>query len=127
VTNALRHAVHDAGDDHAAVAVAGEHDIVEILEEDEVDHIHDVGLEVDVGAVEVHPFAEAGERDTVDRVTVVGQEPAGLLPFPCAGGGTVDDHVGVFLRGSRSGTHPCEQAHGGRQDGRSNVSHVEEW
>jgi hypothetical protein len=69
VTNALGDAIHDAGDDHAAVAVPGEHDIVEILEQDHVHHVLDVGLEVDLGAVEMHPLAEAGERDAVHGVT----------------------------------------------------------
>ena len=95
--DALGHAVHDAGDDHAAVAVAGEHDVVQVLEEDQVHHVVDVGLQVDVGAVEVHALAEAGERGAVDGVAVVGEELAGPLPLPAAGGGAMDEDEGVFL------------------------------
>ena len=36
--------------------------VVEILEKDQVHHVVDVGLEIDLGAVEMHAFAEAGER-----------------------------------------------------------------
>jgi hypothetical protein len=32
---------------------------VEVLELDEINHVSDVGLEVDLGACEMHPFAQA--------------------------------------------------------------------
>jgi hypothetical protein len=37
--------------------VPQEHDIIEILELDEIDHVGDVGLEIDFGTCEVYSFA----------------------------------------------------------------------
>ena len=44
-----RRAVGDAGDDHAAVAVADEHDVAQVLELEHAEHVLDVRLEVDAG------------------------------------------------------------------------------
>ena len=99
MTNALGNPVDDARDHHAAVAVAGEHHVVQVLEQDQVHHVVDVGLQIDVGAVEVHALAEAGEGGAVDRVAVVGEEFAGALPFPAAGGGAMDEDECVLLAG----------------------------
>ena len=91
MTDALGNPVDDAGDHHAAVAVAGEHHVVQILEQDQIHDVVDVGLQVDVGAVEVFTLAEAGERGAVNGVAIVGEEFASALPFPAARGGAVDE------------------------------------
>ena len=41
--------VGDAGDHHAAVAVADEDDVAQVLEREHVDDVGDVRVEVDVG------------------------------------------------------------------------------
>ena len=99
MANALGDPVDDAGDHHAAVAVAGEHHVVQILVEDQVHDVVDVGLQVDVGAVEVFTFAEPGERGAVNGVAIVGEELASGLPLPSARGGAVDDDESVVLAG----------------------------
>ena len=82
VFDAVGNAIHDAGDDHAAVAVSGEHDVMEIFKEDEVDHVINVGLQGDVRAVEVHPFAKSGEGRAIHRMTILREELTRTFPFP---------------------------------------------
>ena len=94
MANALGNAVHHAGDDHAAIAVAREHHIVQVFEQDRVHHVVDVGLEIDVRTAEVHALTESGESHAIDGVAVGREKVAGLLPLPTASGGAVDDDVG---------------------------------
>ena len=54
---------------------------------------------IDVGAVEMHALAETGERGAIDGVAIVGEEFAGALPLPAAGGGAMHEHERVFLGG----------------------------
>src|SRR3990172_3806448 len=49
VGDALRHAVRRARDDHAAVAVADEDEVAQVLVLDDVDHVLDVSAEVRLG------------------------------------------------------------------------------
>src|SRR5690606_33620091 len=103
VLQALGDAVHHPGDHHAAVAVTGEHHVVQVLEQDQVHHVLDVGVQVDLGTVEVLALAQAGERGAVHGVPVGGEELAGAFPFPAAGGGAVDHHEGVPVVGGLHG------------------------
>ena len=74
MTDALGNPVDDSRDHHAAVTVAGENHVVQILEQDQVHHIINVGLQIDVGAVEVHALAEASKGGAVNRVAIVSGE-----------------------------------------------------
>src|SRR5215203_6495706 len=75
------------------VAVAEEHDAVEVLELDEVDHVGYVGVEVDFGACEVHPFAQAGEGEGVGVVPLLSESAGYGLPAPAPEPSTTDQHV----------------------------------
>ena len=44
--NALRRAIGDTGRDHAAIAVAEQHDIAQLLAFEDANHVVDVGFEV---------------------------------------------------------------------------------
>ena len=112
VPNPFGDAIHHASDDHATVAVAGQHDVMQILEEDEVHHIVDVGFEIDVGTGEMDAFAEAGEGGAVDGVAISLEEVGRGLPFPAAGGGTMDHHVG-------QGFSPADAGEGGEEKAES--------
>jgi hypothetical protein len=59
--DALGNPICRARNHDARVAVSQEHDLVEVLELDEVHHVGDVSVYVDVGRGEVRPLAEAGE------------------------------------------------------------------
>ena len=66
---------------------------MEILELDEIDHVGDVGFEVDLGRGEVHPFAQACEGDGIDVVPLL-SEPAGYSPpTPAPEPTPTDQHV----------------------------------
>jgi hypothetical protein len=57
----VRRAIGNAGDDAPAVTVANKDDVAQVLVEQDVDHVLDVGLEVDTSVTEVGSFAEASE------------------------------------------------------------------
>ncbi len=61
VREALRHPVGDAGHDHAAVALAGQDHIVQVLIAKQVDDVLDVGLQADLRRRQVRSLAVAGE------------------------------------------------------------------
>ena len=46
VANPLGHTIADAGDDHAAVTVADQNDVVKVFAFDDAENVLDVGLEV---------------------------------------------------------------------------------
>ncbi len=94
--DAIGDAVGDAGDDHAAVAVSDEDDVVEVFVEDFVDDILDVGGEVDVGGGEMDAFALAGEGGAIDFPAVVGEEAVGFAEGPGAAPGAVDEDNGFL-------------------------------
>ena len=64
----ISRAVADAGDHHSAVAVPDEDHVVQVFEVQHGDDVADVQVEVDVGAQQVRPLAETGERRRVDLV-----------------------------------------------------------
>jgi hypothetical protein len=66
------------------VAVPDEHQVVEVLELDQVHHVAYVGVEVDLGAGQVRPLAQTGERDGVGVVAVVAELAGHGLPRPAA-------------------------------------------
>jgi hypothetical protein len=73
--------------------VPQEHYIAEILELDEIDHVGDVGVEVDFGACEVHRFAQAGEGDGTGIVPLIPESTDDSLPTPAPEPTTTDQHV----------------------------------
>jgi len=54
--DSVGHAVGHAGDDHAAVAVTHQHNVVQIFPEDDVDDVLNVRVEINVRAAEVGMF-----------------------------------------------------------------------
>ena len=65
VLDAAGHAVGHAGDDHAAVTVADQDNVVQIFPQDDVDDVLNVRVEVNVGAGEIGMFTLAGERRAI--------------------------------------------------------------
>ena len=63
----FRNAVGHACDDGARGAVGDQHDVVEVLEDQRVDHVVDVRREPHLGAGQVRALAEARERRCVTR------------------------------------------------------------
>jgi hypothetical protein len=55
--DAIGHPVGHARDHKTGITVPQEHDIVEILKRDEIDHVGDMSFEIDFGACEVYSFA----------------------------------------------------------------------
>jgi hypothetical protein len=66
----VRDAVGDRGDDHAAVALPDEHDIVEVVELEVLEHVLDVRPEVDGRRGEMTALAEPGQRRPRHLVTL---------------------------------------------------------
>ena len=84
VLDAAGDAVSHAGDDHAAITVSDEHDIVQVFPEDDVDYVLNVRVEINVGAVEIGMFAQAGKRRAIDGVSISGKQMIHRLPIPSA-------------------------------------------
>ena len=57
---------------------------MEILELDEVHHVGDVSVQVDLGRGEVHALAEPGEGNGVGVVAAISQLAGHGLPTPAA-------------------------------------------
>jgi hypothetical protein len=64
----LRRPVGDAGDDHAAVALSGQDDIVEVFVPEQVEDVLDVGLEARLRGRQVNALGVAGQRRREDLV-----------------------------------------------------------
>ena len=92
-------AVSDAGDDHAAVAVADENHVTQVFEVQQVHDVADVHVEVDRGADEVSPVATPGQARRIDVVTLRTEEPSDLPVAPAAMPATVHQHVVRHGRG----------------------------
>ncbi len=96
--DALRDTVGHAGDHHAAVAVPDEDDVAELLEDEQVDDVLDVGVEPHVLGDQVAALAQPGERRPVGLVTA-GTEPLGdVAPGPASTPGAVHQDVGPLPR-----------------------------
>ncbi len=89
----VERAVGDARDHHPAVAVAGEDRVAEVLVVEHVDDVGDVRVEVDVGAQQVGPLTQAGQRRAVNLVALPPQDPGDLLVAPAAVAAPVDEDI----------------------------------
>jgi hypothetical protein len=94
----LRHAhaargqrVGRAGDHHAAVAVADEHDVVQLLGRDQAEHVVDVVLQRDVGPPQVRAIAVPGQRHRMHLVTGGAQGAEDAAPDPGSAPGAVHE------------------------------------
>jgi hypothetical protein len=74
--------------------VAHHHGIVKVLELQQVHHVGDVGVEVDLRAGQVGAVAETGEADWIGVVPGRTQHRRDTLPRPCAEPGTGDQNEG---------------------------------
>jgi hypothetical protein len=73
--------------------VPQEHHFAEVLEPDEVDHVGDVGLEVDLRRGEMHSLAQAGEGDGVGVVALLPELTGDRPPAPAPEPTTTDQYV----------------------------------
>ena len=87
----LAGAVGDTGDDHAAVAVPAQHDVLEALELEMADDVLDVRVEVDGRREQMCALAEARQCRSRDVVTLGAQEPVDVAPLPAAAPPAVHD------------------------------------
>ena len=111
-------AVGDPGDHHAAVAVTDEDHVDQVAVTNEVDHLVDVGVEVDAGVDEVGALADAQQRRRVDLVAGVAERPDHPVPAPRAVSASMNEDVGRHLAASRRsalGASPGQQAAGDDQ------------
>src|SRR4051812_44905896 len=99
--DAFWNAIDHPSDYHAAVAVAGQHDVVQIFIKNQIDDVIDMRLQINIGTVEVFALAKAGEGGAVHSVAVIGEKLAGALPFPGACGRAVDYDDRVLLSARR--------------------------
>jgi hypothetical protein len=83
----------DTRDHKTGVTVPQEHDSLEILERDEIDHVGYVSFEVDFGACEVHPFAQTGEGSGIGVVSLLPEPRGDSLPTPAPEPTTPDQDI----------------------------------
>src|SRR3712207_4905685 len=91
--DALPISVGRARDHEAAVAVPQEHDVAQVLELQQIDHVRYVGLEIDLRRSEMHPLAETGKGERVGVVSGISQPPGDGLPAPSPQPSVADQHV----------------------------------
>ena len=87
-----------AGDHHAAIGVADQDRVGDVLVFQDVRHVLDVGRERDAGMGKVRAFTQAGEGDDIDLVTRRSHQPRRLLVAPAAGPGAVHQYEGRHAR-----------------------------
>jgi hypothetical protein len=111
-------AVGDDGRDHAAVAVADQHHVAQVLEVQHGQDVGDMRLEVELGTCEVAALAEAGVGRREELVTSLAQQRAHLLPGPARRPGAVRHEKSrhrIRLRGCRDDVSVrASPANGGR-------------
>jgi hypothetical protein len=90
-SNARRHAIGNAGGDHAAVAVTHEHDVGKILALDHAQHVGDVRVQGDGAARLVRALAEAGVGGGENLVAGGPDQRPHLPPRPAGRPGPVTD------------------------------------
>jgi len=95
--NSVRQSVDDVAYDDAAVRVSDQDDITKVFPDQQIDDVHDMGVEADVAAQEMTAFPEASQRRSEDPMTFRRQQVTYPLPAPAAMPGAVDhDVIGHF-------------------------------
>ena len=79
---ALRHALGHPGDDGAPVAVPDQEDVLEVLVDEDVHDVLDVGVQPDRRRGEVDPLAEAGEAHPEHLVPGLLEQRGERPPLP---------------------------------------------
>ena len=82
--NPFRQPVGHAGDHHAGVAVAAQHDVLDLLEQQHIGHVLDMGVEVGPGGSEMRALAEAGQTRREDVVSAHAKLPRDRRQCPPA-------------------------------------------
>ena len=91
---ALRYPVGDGGDHHAAVAVTNQDDLAQVFELDHRHDVGDVGLEIQVVAVQVGALTQSGQRRSEHVVATRAQAVGDPLPGPSAVPTAGDEQIG---------------------------------
>jgi hypothetical protein len=95
--------VGGAGDHHAAVAVAHQHDVGQLLGVDQADDVGNVVVQRDGRVSKVRALAVAGERDRMHLVAGRAQRAEHAAPHPGAAPGAVHQNVSAHRTLSRPG------------------------
>ena len=74
--------------------MAGQHDVLQALELDHINHVGDVGVQIDSGCQKMDALAEAGERWRKHLVPALLQAIGDPPPAPAAMPGAVHQHEG---------------------------------
>ena len=82
--NALRQPAGDTRNDEAAIGMADENDIFEILPFDMIDNIKHMGVGNDVGRRKMAALAKAGQRRRRHIMTAATKRPLKWAPTPAA-------------------------------------------
>ncbi len=90
--NARRQPAGDTRNDHAAIGMADENDILEILPFDVVDDIKHMGVGNDVGRREMAALAKAGQRRRRHIMTTATKRQLKRAPAPAAMPCTMHKH-----------------------------------
>jgi hypothetical protein len=90
----IRHRLGDAGNDAAAIGMADQHEVPQLLVFDHAEHIGDVQGEVDAGPKQMRALAETGERRRKDGVSPGAQPVGDATPGPAAMPGAVHEKEG---------------------------------
>jgi hypothetical protein len=89
--DAIAGAVGDAGRNHPAIAVAEQHDVVQIFISDDVQHISDVGFEIDRRIGQMRPLAETRVGRRHQAMPGRAHQGMQLFPGPAGRPGAVAD------------------------------------
>ena len=81
-SEAFRSAIRDRGDDHAAITVTNQDDVVQILPIKDAHDVVDMGFEIHRGAEQVSALTKTGERRREHLVTSSPQAINHPLPTP---------------------------------------------
>ena len=87
----IRHRIRGAADHAAAIGMAAEDHLVELLPADQIDDIIDVHLKIDLARQQVASFAHAGERRREHMMALIEKRAPDPCPAPAAVPGTVHE------------------------------------
>jgi len=93
VTDPCRCTVGGAGDDRAAVALAHEDDVDQLLDVEQVDDGGDVGVEIDCRVRQVSALTVAGQARPVRLVTTGDEQVRDGAPLPATAPAAMNEHV----------------------------------